>query len=75
MFTGITEELGKISAIQPNKLTVSARKVLEGTKVDDSIAVNGICLTVVNSNANSFTVDVMPETSKRTTFGQWRESP
>ncbi len=72
MFTGITEELGKISVIQRDKLTVIARKVLEGTKIDDSIAVNGICFTVVRCDASSFTVDVMPETTKRTTFGQWR---
>jgi len=72
MFTGVTEELGKISVIQRDKLTVIARKVLEGTKIDDSIAVNGICLTVVRCDASSFTVDVMPETTKRTTFGQWR---
>ena len=47
-------------------LTVSARKVLEDVRVGDSIAVNGVCLTVVSFDSGSFTVDVMPETFRRT---------
>ena len=72
MFTGITEELGEISYILPNQLTVIAHKVMTGLAIDDSIAVNGICLTAVRREAGNFTVDIMPETTKHTTFGYWR---
>ncbi len=72
MFTGITEELGLVKLIQPNKLTVKASKVLADCNIGDSIAINGVCLTLVQFTADSFTVDLMPETLKRTTFGQLR---
>jgi len=66
MFTGITEELGKVSLLQPNKLVVKARKVLEGTGIGDSIAINGACLTVVEFGSDYFGVEVVPETTRRT---------
>ncbi|MDD5289287.1 MAG: riboflavin synthase [Dehalococcoidales bacterium] len=66
MFTGIVEELGKITLIQPNKLAVKATRVLEGTELGSSIAVNGVCLTVTAFSTGSFSVDVMPETLRRT---------
>ena len=66
MFTGIIEEIGQIKLIQPNRLTVKAAKVLEETELGSSIAVNGICLTVTDFNAGSFSVGIQPETLRRT---------
>ena len=70
MFTGIVEEKGKVRYIQltgeSGILAVKARKVLEGTRIGDSIAVNGACLTVVKISGNAFTADIMPETVKLT---------
>ena len=70
MFTGIVEEIGKVGLIQPNRLTVKATKVLEGMEIGASIAVNGICLTVTDFNANSFSIGIQPETLRRTNIGQ-----
>ncbi len=73
MFTGIIEETGtirNISMAQDSALiTVNARKVLDGTKEGDSIAVNGVCLTVTSMSDGSFTADAMPETLHRTSIG------
>lgn len=69
MFTGIIEEIGRLNQVSPDKLTVKARKVIEGIAVGDSIAVNGVCLTVTGFTTDSFTVDVMPETLRRTNLG------
>ena len=69
MFTGITEELGKVNLIQPNKIVIKARKVLEGTGIGDSISINGACLTVVEFGSNYFSVEVVPETLRRTNLG------
>ncbi|BEP29528.1 riboflavin synthase [Helicovermis profundi] len=66
MFTGLVEEIGKVKEIASGSLTIEAKKVLEGVKIGDSICVNGICLSVNNITLNSFTVDVMPETFRRT---------
>lgn len=70
MFTGIVEELGKVADLKilPDSahLTIEGSKVLEGTQIGDSIAVNGICLTVVKMQGNLFTVDVMAETLNKT---------
>jgi len=70
MFTGIVEELGIVKNMTRGaksiKLTVSACLVLEDVKIGDSIAVNGICLTVTEFSGNDFTVDVMSETIDRT---------
>lgn len=72
MFTGIVEEIGHISRIsrgsQSCTLTIRCEKVLEGTKLGDSIAVNGTCLTVVRMDKQSFDADVTPETMRRTAF-------
>lgn len=74
MFTGIIEEIGKILRIElsgsSGKLQIQAKKVLEGTKVGDSIAVNGVCLTVTGLSRQDFTADVMPETLSRSSLGQ-----
>ena len=74
MFTGIVEEVGKIKNINNSGLSVYASKVLEGTILGDSIAVNGTCLTVVRMDDESFTVDLAPETMKRTGFGDMGQS-
>ena len=72
MFTGIIEEIGTVRQLIPGtvsyRLTVSASKVLEGTKVGDSISTNGICLTVTSIHSGSFEADVMAETVRRTSF-------
>ncbi|WP_022779784.1 riboflavin synthase [Butyrivibrio sp. AE3009] len=76
MFTGIIEEIGRVKAISRNsansRLTIEAKKVLEDVHIGDSIAVNGVCLTVVSFDAVSFTVDVMNETYSRSSLGELR---
>jgi riboflavin synthase len=72
LFTGIVEEVGTVKSVRSGRLTISASKVLEGTKFGDSLAVNGACLTVSALNAGSFSVDVMPETLRRTNLGLLR---
>ena len=69
MFTGIIEETGKIISVGAGRIAVQAGKVLEGTKIGDSIAVNGVCLTVTTMTSSEFTADVMPETLSRTNLG------
>ena len=72
MFTGIIEELGTVGALERRpdsiRLTIQARKVLEGTQLGDSIAVNGVCLTVTAMTDSSFTADVMHETMRRSSL-------
>jgi riboflavin synthase len=72
MFTGIIEEIGTVRAARSGRLAIAAERVLEDTKSGDSMAVNGACLTVVELSGNSFSVDVMPETLRRTTLGLLR---
>lgn len=69
MFTGIIEEVGKVSSTPAGNLVIAAREVLSEIKYGGSIAVNGVCLTVTSFTADSFSVDVMPETLKRTNLG------
>jgi riboflavin synthase len=70
MFTGIAEEIGIVKETSRDRLAFEAHKVLEGTKVGDSIAVNGVCLTVVSLENNGFSVNVMPETLRCTNLGR-----
>jgi riboflavin synthase len=70
MFTGIVEEIGIVRGINSGCLTIEAKKVLDGTKSGDSIAVNGACLTVTTIGKDKFSVDVMPETVRRTNLGR-----
>jgi riboflavin synthase len=74
MFTGIIEGLGTIAAIQASgkgrRLTVSADFDLMNSRIGDSIAVNGACLTAVEIGSRRFVADVSPETLDRTTFGK-----
>jgi riboflavin synthase len=69
MFTGIVEEIGTVKGINKNSLSVQAITVLGGTKIGDSIAVNGACLTVISIDKVSFAVEIMPETRKLTNIG------
>lgn len=74
MFTGIVEEVGKIARIEPLtddavRLDITAAETLADTGVGDSIAVNGVCLTVADLHATGFGADVMPETLRRSTLG------
>ncbi|HZS05111.1 MAG TPA: riboflavin synthase [Blastocatellia bacterium] len=76
MFTGIVEETGSIKKVTSGaasaRVEVAARTVLEGAKVGDSIAVNGVCLTVVGKTNDSFSADVSAETLRRTSLRQIR---
>ncbi|MFC1909058.1 riboflavin synthase [Chloroflexota bacterium] len=72
MFTGITEEIGKVTSAHTGSLVIAAKDVLQGISHGASMAVNGVCLTVTEFNANSFTVGVMQETLKRTNLGLLR---
>ncbi|MEV1024581.1 riboflavin synthase [Streptomyces sp. NPDC050264] len=73
MFTGIVEELGEITAVEnlddASRFRVRGPVVTEGAKHGDSIAVNGVCLTVVEHEGDTFTADVMAETLKRSSLG------
>lgn len=77
MFTGIVEEVGTINTISmagsSGTVIVNADRVLEGTKIGDSIAVNGICLTVTSMTSNSFSADVMAETVRRSSLSECRK--
>ena len=70
MFTGIIEEVGAVAKLDTSRLTVRARKVMEGLKLGDSIAVSGACLTVVAHSEGQFSVDLSPETLRRTSLGE-----
>ena len=74
MFTGIVEEAGTIKKLiisgNSGQIAVRAKKVLEGTKIGDSIAVNGICLTVTSLQVDGFTADVMAETVRRSSLAE-----
>lgn len=73
MFTGIIEETGVVERLDNSpsgcRLYIGASVVLDGTKIGDSIAVNGVCLTVTDMTENSFAADVMPETLRRSSLG------
>lgn len=66
MFTGIVEEIGKIKSFDGKRLVVECSKVLKGTKLGDSISINGCCQTVVSMSSNSFSADVSVETLRVT---------
>ncbi|MCI0749631.1 MAG: riboflavin synthase [Nevskiales bacterium] len=76
MFTGIVEALGRITAIEKcggdRRLTVSAGRGMRGLRHGDSVAVNGICLTVAAVRRQGFVADVSVETLECTTAGHWR---
>ncbi|BBO84419.1 riboflavin synthase subunit alpha [Desulfosarcina ovata subsp. sediminis] len=74
MFTGIIEGLGAIAAIQPTgqgrRMVITSDFDLKGTRIGDSIAVNGACLTAVTLQDRQFSVDVSPETLQRSVLGK-----
>lgn len=74
MFTGIIEEIGALMSIRHGpdsaQLVIEAEKVLEDSRVGDSIAVNGVCLTAVRFDSRRFTADVMAETLSKTNLGR-----
>jgi riboflavin synthase len=72
MFTGIVQEVGKVLQSPTGQLTVVAPATAKGAELGESIAVNGVCLTVTRLTADSFTVSVMPETLRRSNLGVLR---
>ncbi|MFZ3170635.1 MAG: riboflavin synthase [Carboxydocellales bacterium] len=76
MFTGIVEELGQLKGIKSGSksafLEIKAKQVLQDVKIGDSIAVNGVCLTVTSFQQDWFTADVMAETLNKTNLGSLR---
>jgi len=78
MFTGIIEEIGKIEEISkhgPNlKLKIKASKIPSDLKVGDSININGACQTVIGTDSDSFTVEAVEETVRRTNLGQLKRN-
>ncbi len=77
MFSGIVEETGHIEDIHQRPggatLRIRAGEVLRGSRVGDSIAVNGACLTVIRHDANTFDVELAPETLRKTALGDLRQ--
>ena len=73
MFTGIVEEIGTIKKVEKgaksSKLTIEGAKIFDDLKLGDSVAVNGVCLTVTEYTKNTFTADVMNETLSRSNLG------
>lgn len=76
MFTGIIEEIGVLQAVKKgqdsSELIIRAKQVLEGTKIGDSIAANGVCLTVTGIGNGNYQMDVMAETLRRSNLGELR---
>jgi riboflavin synthase len=77
MFSGIVEEIGEVhaattDAAQGNALTIGCRVAIEGARIGDSIAVNGVCLTVTALLDAGFTAGLSPETLRRTNLGRLR---
>lgn len=76
MFTGIVEEMGRIERLNidgtSGSIEILGKKVLAGTRIGDSIAVNGVCLTVTKMKGNVFTADVMAETFRRSSLSKLR---
>lgn len=77
MFTGIIEEVGSVREIRRGArscvISVGAKKALDSVRVGDSIAVNGVCLTVTSFDSLGFCADVMPETLNRSSLGSLRQ--
>jgi len=73
MFTGLVEETGVLTSCTPHdgklRLRIKARRIMDDLAIDHSVAVQGVCLTVVDLDDSSFAVDVIPETLTKTTIG------
>jgi riboflavin synthase len=78
MFTGIIEEIGTVEGISKQgrnlKLIIKAHKILDDLKVGDSININGACQTIIETDAESFIVEAVEETLRKTNFGQLRKN-
>ena len=74
MFSGIIEEVGKVVSYDKSTMIIEANKVLSDLKISESIMVAGACLTVTSRDTNSFTVETIPETYKRTNFKNIKEN-
>lgn len=76
MFTGLIEEIGKIERVQKSygglRIEIKCEKILEDLKVDDSVAIDGVCQTVVEKTKNGFIVESVEETIRRTIFGNFK---
>ncbi len=72
MFTGIVEEIGTVKSVNRQWMTLSAHTILQGTAPGDSVSVNGACLTVIEAGPDLFSVEIMPETLRRTSLGDLR---
>lgn len=74
MFTGLVEEIGQIKTVRAagtsRQFTISAPKITADIKIDDSICINGVCLTVIRHDADSFEVQAVDETLRKTNLGQ-----
>ena len=70
MFTGIIEEVGSVLEVSEGRLRIGCRTILEGTNLGDSIAINGVDLTVAATSGDSLSFDCMPETYRRSNLGQ-----
>jgi riboflavin synthase len=77
VFTGIVRELGRVEAVEPNgdavRLRIAAPGAAGGSSVGDSIAVNGVCLTIAETSDGSLAFDAVPETLRRSTLGRLEE--
>ncbi|MCG3120668.1 MAG: Riboflavin synthase [bacterium] len=77
MFTGLVEEVGQIVAVESHgssrRLTIHAQKILTDAKIDDSVCVSGVCLTVVARSEHTFQVQAVDETLRKTTLGNLRQ--
>lgn len=78
MFTGIIEELGKVKAMQRRgrnySLRIEAKKIVDDLKIGDSVAVNGVCLTLVGEKQGSIEFDILSETASRTNLGRLKSA-
>ena len=72
MFTGLVEEIGRVESVGEGRMRCRGEVVLDGIQMGDSIAVNGVCLTVTAFDDKTFTVDIVPETFRRTTLTELR---
>ena len=76
MFTGLIEEIGVVERVEEKQngrgLLIHAALIMQDLKIDDSISINGVCLTVVAVDKNQFAVDVIAETLRKTSIGEWR---
>jgi len=77
MFTGLVEEIGQLAAVDSRgtsrRFTICAKKILDDAKIDDSICVSGVCLTVVARSENTLQVQAVDETLRKTTLGNLRQ--